>query len=244
MCAEPVPRSRFSACCQWLLFLGVCFWAWVVVREGGDLIRDYPPVCGGASNPPPLKAARNDSLSPPHLGRAGTCTFVPPPAAGTWKRFPQRGVVAKPLITHFADALSTAAPENRGEARDALTPRTTDVRIAWSPAPEKTPYARAGSPGPTANPHTPTQHWSFPFVPRRVRGRQHRARPTTRRRSFKPPSGWGSKPPRVGVSATTHPQPLTALSSNPPPAEASANAHPQPPRAEAGTTVHVQPPQV
>ncbi len=49
-------------------------------------------------------------------------------------------MVAKPLITHFADALSTAALEDRGEARDALTPRTTDVHIAWSPAPEKTPY--------------------------------------------------------------------------------------------------------
>ncbi|MEV6822121.1 hypothetical protein AB0M72_25595 [Nocardiopsis dassonvillei] len=47
--------------------------------------------------------------------------------------------MAKPLITHFADVPSTAALENRGEARDALTPWTTDVRIAWSPALEKTP---------------------------------------------------------------------------------------------------------
>jgi hypothetical protein len=127
------------------------------------------------------------ALQPPVFWRARTCAFVPPPAAGDWKRFPQRGAVAKPLITHFADAPSTAAPENRGEARDALTPWTTDAHIARSPALEKTPYVRAGSLGPTATPHTPTQHWCFPFVPRRVRGRQHRTPSTTRRPSFKTP---------------------------------------------------------
>ncbi|WP_444963145.1 hypothetical protein [Nocardiopsis sp. M1B1] len=47
--------------------------------------------------------------------------------------------MAEPLITYFADVLLTAALEDRGEARDALTPWTTDVRIAWSPALEKTP---------------------------------------------------------------------------------------------------------